>query len=142
MKHCKHFRIEELVPPKVFEDRGLLAWELMDERIIEAADWLRDEFGPATINDWFWGGNRTESGLRTPDCTFYRPYSQHTFGRALDIIFKDADADDVRAWMTTDFSDERHGNPAEWMEVTGIEDGISWVHIDCRNFDGLKRFKP
>ena len=93
---CKHFLIEELVPPKVYADRGRKAWELIDVRILKTIDMLRDKYGQMTINNWKWAGSREWSGLRTPNSPYYSPYSQHTFGRAVDIIFKDKTAEEVR----------------------------------------------
>lgn len=133
---CKHFAIHELVPPKVFEDRGEKAWELLDDRLLHMIDNLRREFGPATINNYYWGGERDWSGLRTPESPWYSPYSQHTFGRAADLLFKEATADEVRDAI------KRHRNVGIYPDITGLEEGISWVHIDVRNYGGLKVFSP
>tara|TARA_R110000772_G_scaffold184459_4_gene295477 strand:+ start:3457 stop:3888 length:432 start_codon:yes stop_codon:yes gene_type:complete len=137
---CKHFCIEELVPPEVFEARGEKAWELLDDRLLYAIDALRNEFGPATINNYKWGGDRTQSGLRTAGSAYFSPYSQHTFGRAADMLFKSTDVNDIRDWLKSDEGLDVEPTNAEWLEIKGIEDGVSWLHIDTRNFDGLKVF--
>ena len=92
----RHFKVQELVPPTVYLDRGEKSIQLMDTRLLLLIDELRDYYGPAVINDWLWDGSFTESGLRTPDCTYYSPYSQHTLGRAVDLKFKNVEAKKIR----------------------------------------------
>jgi len=133
---CEHFIIEELVPPKVYDDRGHKAWELMDERMLITLDNLRDRYGSMTINNWKWGGDRQWSGLRTPDSPYYSPYSQHTFGRAADCIFKDVTAEEVRQ----DILNNRDHDDFELIE--SIELDVSWLHFDVRNCNRIKAFSP
>ena len=128
MIKCKHFEIHELVPPKVYNDRGEKAWQLIDPKLIAIIDALREEFGAATINNYKWNGARMWSGLRTKDSPYYSKYSQHTFGRAADILFKDHTADEVRKAITS--------NPDKWLAICPsqtYEDKVSWLHIDVRN---------
>ena len=82
MYRCEYFAIHELVPPKVFQEWGEKAWELLDERLLITLDRLRRRYGPMTVNNYYWGKEREWSGLRTKDSPFYSRYSQHTFGRA------------------------------------------------------------
>lgn len=123
----KYFKIEELVPKNLFNqyrDEQWRLWLLFDNRILLAADALRRKFGPATINDWSWGGSFNESGLRTPDCKYYSFTSQHSWGRALDLKFRDYDAETVRKVIL-------NMQVAAGL-ITAIEDNVSWNHIDCR----------
>ena len=134
---AKYFKIYELVPPKVWTARGEKAWQLLDPQLIKIIDALREEFGRATINSYKWGGDRQWSGLRTPDSPYYSKYSQHTFGRAADIIFNDISAADVRKAILA--------KPDKWLEISPcitLEDDVSWVHVDTRNREGLNLFKP
>jgi hypothetical protein len=133
MYRCKNFTIEELVPQYVYIQRGEKAWELLDEKMLRTLDRLRDHFGRMKINDWVWSGERQWSGLRTPDSPFYSPYSQHTFGRAFDILFLDAETDEVRGYILE--------HPGEFPEIGGVELGVSWLHIDGRNHAGIKTFE-
>lgn len=129
--NAKHFKIVELVPPNVHNARGEKAWELIDPRLIEILDRLRSRYGKMTVNNWFWGGEREWSGLRTPDSPYYSPYSQHSFGRAADCLFADVSVEEVRA-------DILGGG---FSFVGGIEEDVSWLHIDVRNYNGIKRFR-
>lgn len=135
---CKNFRIEEFVDPQTHSQRGDKSWMLIDKDIIKIMDIIREEIdAPITINDWLWGGTRKWSGLRTSGSPYYRPYSQHTFGRAVDFIVKGYTADDVREVIRQLFKQGR-------LPVNGIrlEVGISWVHIDIANVTGIVEFHP
>ena len=129
-----HFLIEELVPKKVHNERGGKAWELLDDRLLITLDQLRDEYGSITINDWLWGGINEWRGLRTPDSSWYRPYSQHTFGRAADCIFNDINVDKVR--------DDILKYPDRFPCINSIELDVSWLHFDVRNCDRIKTYMP
>jgi len=133
MYKCEHFKIQELVPPKVYEDRGEKAWELLDERALRTIDCLRHDYGTCTINNWSYGGDRCWSGLRTVESPYYSPYSQHSFGRAFDCIFKHATAEEIRQ----DILENRRFYP----HLSAMELGTSWLHLDCRNSAKIKVFR-
>lgn len=130
----KHFRIQELVPPAVYKDRGELAITLIDERLLMTLDALRNAFGVCTVNNWLWDGPFTERCFRTPDCKTYRPYSQHTFGRACDCSFRDVDAQSVR--------DSVIKSKALFPHISFIEDAVSWFHFDVRNCQRIQLWNP
>jgi hypothetical protein len=132
----KYFEIYELVSPQAYEDRGEKAWELLDTRLLSTLDLLRKRYGPMIINDYFWGGTREWSGLRTPDSPFYSKYSQHSFGRAADILFKNYSADKIRGDLLDKYPH------LEFHLITAIEMNVSWVHIDVRNTERIKQFYP
>jgi hypothetical protein len=132
----KHFQIQELVPKDIYEKRGDKSWELINPKLIEMIDLLKEDFpnGTITINNWSWGGDRNESGLRTDNCDNYSPTSQHSLGNAVDMIFSEYTADYIRMVVKT--------NPDRYPMVKGIETFISWVHLDCRNSEEVKIFRP
>ena len=140
MYKCKYFKAHEVVPPEIYEKFGERSFMFLDDRLLKLCDALREEFGSATINNYKWGGNRVASGLRSPDSPYYSPTSQHSFGRAVDILFKDYSAERVRS--------EIKENQAKFL-ISGnvysitLEDGVSWLHIDIRNGNaGVNSFKP
>lgn len=138
MYKCKHFKIHELVPPQVYKDRGEKAWELLDIRMLKTIDRLRDCYGSMTINNYFWGGDREWSGLRTPDSPYYSKYSQHTFGRACDCLFKDVSSEQVRQdLLNNPYTFEYIGEYIESLEL-----GVSWLHFDVRNCERIKTYYP
>lgn len=134
MYQCKHFVIQELVPPHVYEARKEKSWELLDVRALRSLDTLRGAFGRTVVNNWHIGGSRKWSGLRTAGCPQFSEYSQHTFGRAFDCIFMDTDSDTVRNVVLL------HKN--EFPEITALETNVDWFHFDVRNCSAIKLFDP
>jgi len=136
----EYFKAHEVIPPKSYAKYGESGFFLMDDRILKLCDALRDEFGSATINNYRYKGDRCWSGLRTSDSPYYSTHSQHTFGRAVDIIFSQVSAEEVRQQIKK--------YPGQWMKAAGVnsitlEDGVSWLHIDIRNGPlGVNSFKP
>ena len=132
MYKCRHFRIQELVDRETFNIRGERAWELLDDRALVALDDVRDGLGPTTVNNWHIGGDREWSGLRTVKSPYYSPYSQHSFGRAFDCVFRDVTAEEARRYIVD--------KAPEF--ITAIEMNVSWLHFDVRNTKKLKKFSP
>jgi hypothetical protein len=127
----KYFDIRELVPPNVYKKRGDKSIELFDANALKLIDWLRERYGPATVNNWHLGGKRTQSGLRTfifykVFARFLKSFSQHKYGRAFDIIFKNISAEGVRQDLAKNWKKEGLG-----FSIT-VENGVSWLHIDTR----------
>jgi hypothetical protein len=125
----KYFALNEVVHPGAIQALGKRAWTLMDERILRGADWLRELFGPCTINGKFGGKGFTESGLRDPFTKTGAPFSQHKFGRALDLKFHKVTCKEVYDYIIR--------NPGQAREngITTVEDIAftgTWLHIDCR----------
>lgn len=136
MYQCKYFTIKELVSPKVYNKRGDKAWQLFDIRALKMIDLLREHFGECVINDWSWGGEFKQSGFRTIWTKWWRMFSQHTFGRAFDMKFKDHTAFEVRKVLTEQWETKfkRLFNAIGIYSIT-LEEGksVTWVHIDIRN---------
>lgn len=134
-----HFRLEEFLPPKVFNDLAAAntlwkGWLLVDERMLRSADQLRDKFGALTINDWHRGGTRDECGLRVPGMVNFKPYSQHSFGRALDAVSRTLSGDDMRRYILA--------HPDEFPFLTTLEKDVSWLHADVRNCQRIELVNP
>jgi hypothetical protein len=126
----KYFALNELVPPDVIQARGEQAWQLMDERILRGADWLREKFGPCVINGKFGGKGFSESGLRSPFTTTGAKWSQHKFGRAVDLKFLKVNVKEVYDYILANQPEARANG------ITCVENIIDtkgqWLHIDCR----------
>lgn len=141
MYKSKHFAPHEVVPKHVYDARGDKSYQCIDERLLKLTDRLRDLFECSlTINNYNWGGNRQWSGLRTSDSPYYSPASQHTFGRALDIIVKDYTADEARSMVKQWFAE---GKFSDIVDSITLEEGVGWLHIDIRNnAKGVNTFTP
>jgi len=133
---CRYFKIQELVPPTIYDARGEKAWKLIDDRGLSTMYKLRERYGPITVNNWHSGKNREWSGLRTPESPYFSPTSQHTFGRAADCIFHRTDAGTVRRNLLAGPDD------SVFELITSIEMGVSWFHFDVRNCERIKAFHP
>ena len=134
MIECQYFGIGELVPPSVYEDRGDKAWALIDPRLIEVLDSLRLQLDtPLTVNNWHRAVSRTQSGLRTAESEHYSQYSQHSFGRAADVI--GYPAEEIRQAIR---SKEIVLPYPVWIELE-----VDWLHVDVRNSsDPVTFFRP
>ena len=132
----KYFEIHELVPKHMYNMRGNNNWRFIDERLIATIDTLKEHFssGTMTINNYKWGGDREWSGLRTSQSPDYSPTSMHSFGKAIDCIFSHYSAEEVRLYILS--------NKGFFPYIRGMEDTVSWLHVDVRNEDELKLFQP
>lgn len=137
----EYFTIRELVPPQVYNVRGEKSLQLLDDRALITIDTLRKEFGPAVINSWsFWkkdkwyGEVRKWSGLRIKGCPYGSQFSQHRYGRAFDMIFKDTSAEVVRQDILA--------NPDKYPHIMSLELGVPWLHFDTRNCDRIMTYTP
>jgi len=123
----KHFKIHELVPKVLYDTYGEKAWRYVDVRLIETIDKLKEVFsdGTMTINNYYWGGNREWSGIRTPDSKYYSVGSQHSYGNALDIVWSEYTAEEVRQYILN--------NQEEFPHIRRLEKDVSWCHLDLAN---------
>lgn len=140
---CQYFKIEELVDEATYLRYGEKAWQFLDDRLLKLADFLRSKFGSCIVNDWVWGGNYSESGLRSPDTSTGAMYSQHKFGRALDMKFKEHKAQTIREWLEINWTEDlSKAVLGEVVKIT-VETDITWLHIDIRNNHKIfNKFKP
>ena len=146
MQTSRFLKPYELVDRETYRLFGNSSYRFFDPMILKVADWLRGELGAVTCNDWFWRKDEAAwevfewSGLRTarwdevqPSKTGkkkYSPYSDHALGNALDLKFKDYDADFVRQYIKDNW--DRLSKDTGCLTLT-LEEGVSWVHIATRN---------
>lgn len=108
---------------------------LLDNRLLNADQQLRNKFGSVTINNW-WGLNDVEyregrkagiifneRGFRKDTTSVGAGLSQHKYGRGSDKIFKNATSDEVREYIKKNYLT---------LGITCIEDKVTWVHSDVR----------
>ncbi len=132
----KFFKLYELVPKATYEllkNRPWVIWQLFDERILYSADRIRKRYGKMLANTWYWGGGHQYRGWRPHDCDVGAVYSQHKFGRAIDLEPIEVTAEEIR-------QDIKKGE--NFRYITCIEENVSWLHIDVRNYKGLLIVKP
>lgn len=54
MYSCKKFKAYELVPKKLYELRGEKAIQLPDKELLTALDFISEQLGATTVNNWKW----------------------------------------------------------------------------------------
>lgn len=133
IKVSKDFYLDEYIPKDLYlhADDPQVLLGLVSEKLIESDQKLRDHFGPATINNWWNGGDRVYSGFRPYDCKIGAVNSDHKKGRASDKLFANATPDEVRAYIKENWKE---------LDITKIEEGVSWVHSSVET-TGLKTLK-
>ena len=125
---CIYFKIQELVDRKTFELWGEKAWMFFNPSALISLDGIKLYFWkPVIANDWVFGGQKENRGLRPLYSTVGADYSLHRFGCAFDIDVQGVDAEEVRQTII-----RLKDNPL-FQYITCLETGITYVHFDCRN---------
>jgi hypothetical protein len=134
----KHLTTDEVVPPDVHASTATdIIWQLFDTGLLIAADRIRDYYGRViTVNNYAIGGKFTQRGFRNDQGTGAR-WSMHRFFKALDLDVEGIPAEQLRI-------DVRKGTPkilTVFEFITGIEDGVPWLHVDTGNRQKFTFFK-
>jgi hypothetical protein len=131
MYKCKYFTIKELVHPNNLSIPENILWMLLDERVLRAADKIRELYGPIYINT----SNLKDCGLRDINATTGAKYSQHKFGRALDLhissIEKQGLTHEQKTKAYNEIRQQLMLNPE--LKDLNFEIDIYWLHIDTGN---------
>lgn len=133
----KYFKPYELVSEQDYKLLGDdKVFEIFDANLLSYIDIIKEKFphGTMTINNWYWGGDRQFSGLRTPTSQHYNIKSMHSWGKAIDAVFSQYEAEEVRQYIIS--------NQRLFPKIKGIETDINWLHIDTRNRNDLLLFQP
>jgi len=132
----KYFKPYELVPKATYEllkNKPWIIWQLFDNRVLYIGDRIRKRYGKMIANTWYWGGIHQFRGWRPSRCPVGARWSQHRFGRALDLVPVEISAEEIR-------QDIKAGE--DFSGITCIEDGVGWLHFDTRNYRGLLIVTP
>lgn len=131
----EYFFLDEFIPPEIYSVRGAKSISLMDNRIIEGISLLRKYAGvPFVVNNWASGGNRDESGLRLPNTRTGAKWSQHKYGRAVDIVPKGMTVRQLFAILKA--HEDEFVSKKLITTVENVNHTLTWLHVDCR-YTGL-----
>lgn len=137
MYKCKHFKIQELVSPIVYNQWGDKAWMFFDEDVLQDLDTIRETYGsPIIINNWATG--LKQCGLRSnmdemvkSKKTLY--LSAHTMGKGFDLHCKYGH--NQKLWQHC----YNLIKSKKLKAFNGLEDykkTNGWVHIQSTNING------
>ena len=120
-----YFIVPEFVTRECWELLGDHALLLFDPVILEFITRVRSEIGlPIHVNTWIFGGAIDGRGFRDRKEDTGSKGSMHRFGKALDFCVQGCPAEDVREWILQ--------NQQTLPNITRMEKGVSWVHVDTR----------
>ena len=130
----KHFIVQELVDPVTYKELRQNALWVMDDRLVWTVDAMREYYKkPITINNWYSKGQFSQRGFRPISSGTGAYYSQHRYGRAVDLDVEGVPAEEVRQNIK-----QRYKTVNAFKYITTLEANVNWVHIDCRNVDTSK----
>ncbi len=130
MKITENFELQEFVSPQIYKKFRHKSIIFLDSRLPGAVQALRDKVNmPLIINGKYKKKKYIHSGFRSKLTNSFSWYSQHRFGRAVDIKVKDTNAVYLYRWIMT------HQKEVREMGFTTIEKfkyTPTWVHLDMR----------
>ena len=133
-----YFSIKEFVDKETYQRFGAKSVWFIDKDLIAQMNQLRELFGRRiTINTWANGGRFQWRGFRTPDSPVYTKYSSHSFGRAVDFDVEGLSAPQARKQIIQWYREGILISKSVNLEVE-----VNWVHLDIRNGEGLRTFRP
>jgi hypothetical protein len=140
MYKCKYFNIKELVNPAFLKMTDeITLWKVFDDRLLKAADKIRDMYGAIIIN----GGSLTDCGLRLDDSKTGAKFSAHKFGRAFDLHITEIE----KKGLSKDLKSKEYEkirtelSKKSEFDFLSFETGVYWLHIDTFNRSN-RLFKP
>lgn len=134
----KYFDIRELVDQKTYAKWGQRSWQFLCPRMLHTLLIIREGIDkPITANNWQWGGNFDERGLRTNTNNIMHNktiegklyLSAHIMGKGVDFDVKGMTADQVRTWIV-DHADLFPYKIRLENKIIKTGKTITWVHLD------------
>ena len=130
MRVSENFILQEFVGPEVYQKFGDKSMWFIDPKIIDIAQLVRNlTHRPVTINNWHNQGHYKESGLRSMTTKTGAKYSQHKYGRAIDIKVDGMNVQEVYDVIMTNIDLFR---AAGLTTIEDIEKTPTWIHLDVR----------
>lgn len=130
MQVSKHFDLREFVDPATFEQEGEHSAELIDKKLIDIAEFVREELGkPVAINNWHTGGQFKESGLRNQNTSTGAKKSAHKLGKAIDVKSSGMGGKEWYEFV------KKHAKKLYDLGLRRIEDkkiATTWCHMDTK----------
>jgi hypothetical protein len=124
----KYFIVKDLVPESIYNAYKENSIWFLDNRVINVAEKLVELSGEKiTCNSWASGGSLQFCGFRPLNCAIGASYSQHKFGRALDLHIVGLSGKQMFELVLA------YSSSLIPLGLTAIERGCSsWIHVDVR----------
>ena len=128
----KHFDLQELVCPHVYDKYGAAAWQFFSPRLLITLDLIREKLNkPIYVNNWQIHGSFDERGFRCIQCDLVKKaiaenrlyVSPHMTGQGVDFDVQGMTAEEVRQWLIKTIL----------PYPIRLEEGVNWVHLDVRD---------
>ena len=130
MYKCKYFAPYELVPKEFlsqFVDESMV-YSIFDENALRILDMIREWAGVGlTVNNWYWNGDRKDSGFRVKSSKVGAAKSAHKLGKGFDIVSPKITVQ--KLWALID----KHADKLPCnirIEKTSGGKTITWLHFD------------
>jgi hypothetical protein len=132
-----YFSIRELVDEEVFNRFGNGAWRFLDDKLLDCLLIIRRNLRkPITVNNWAWGGQFSQRGLRHNNSPMVKKktkayLSAHCLGKAVDFDVEGMTAIEVREWIVANselfpcnlrLENLLNGKPISWCHLDVIQD--------------------
>lgn len=136
----KYFGVYELVGPETFKKHGHRSWKFFSTDALEALLITRKNIDKKiTVNNWFWGGQFSQRGLRTNIQNMFRQLTKslklylsgHVLGEAFDFDVEGMTAVEVREWILNNqdlypmrirLERNKNGKPISWTHLDTIQE--------------------
>lgn len=125
MQLTRNFELQEFVHPEIYRRIGNRSADFLHPLLARTIQELRNRFGKIIINDWLWGGELVDSGLRLPQGTVGADLSAHRFGCAADIKIETVIPIDVQQQIMQHQHIYPHITRMENADITK-----TWLHIE------------
>lgn len=130
IKAGKYFVLQEFINPNDFEAHKENSIDLIDPKIVQIANFLREDIGkPVTINNWHTGGSYKESGLREKNTKTGALKSAHKDGKAIDPKVVGMLGNDWYEYV------KKNAKKLYQLGLRRIEDrkiATTWCHMDTK----------
>lgn len=138
MQVSKNFDLREFIDPITFAEKGESSIDLIDKRLIDIAQFIRDSTGEqVVINSWHMGGPLKECGFRRPESKTGAKHSQHKLGKAIDVHIGHWTGEQMNTWAS------ENRTKLYQLGVRQIEDKsltTTWLHLSTKDtgFNGIQ----
>lgn len=129
-----YFNIRELVCPHVYNRFKESAWQFLSTELLSTLLILRTVIIDKSmiINNWSLKKSYSQRGLRCNQCSLVKDknsvyLSSHCLGKGVDFNVQGMTAEEVRKLIKK--------NVDKFEYPIRLEEGTSWVHVDCYTTD-------